>query len=163
MVIIGVDPHKDVLVAVAVDGNGRQLAVREAAARPRGFKTLLAWANGFEQRLRAVEDVRHVAGGFVRFLLAAGEQCEVTADVHVLLRDASTATRLPWQARTVTLVCVGADGVVAQAKTVPEKRDLLDMAGRRDLVLVAWPGQWSQDVHVVDDRKAARAALDTAP
>lgn len=74
MVIIGVDPHKDVLVAVAVDGNGRQLAVREAAARPRGFKTLLSWANGFEQRLWAVEDVRHVAGGFVRFLLAADER-----------------------------------------------------------------------------------------
>ncbi|MGH3857992.1 hypothetical protein [Actinokineospora sp.] len=79
------------------------------------------------------------------------------------LRAASTSTRLPWQARTVTLICVGADGVVAQAKTVPEKRDLLDMARRTDLVLVAWPGQWSQDIYLVDDREAARAALDTAP
>jgi transposase len=75
MVIIGVDPHKDVLVAVAVavDSNGRQLALRNAPARPRGFKSLLGWAAGFEQRLWAVEDVRHVAGGLVRFLLAAGE------------------------------------------------------------------------------------------
>jgi transposase len=73
MVIIGVDPHKDVLVAVVVDGNGRQLALREAPARPRGFASLLGWAGGFEQRLWAVEDVRHVAGGLVRFLLAAGE------------------------------------------------------------------------------------------
>ncbi len=73
MVIIGVDPHKDVLVAVAVDGNGRQLGLRDAAARPRGFKALLSWVGQFEQRLWAVEDVRHVAGGFVRFLLAAGE------------------------------------------------------------------------------------------
>lgn len=73
MVIIGVDPHKDVLVAVAVDGNGRQLALRDAPARPRGYKSLLAWTAQFEQRMWAVEDVRHVAGGFVRFLLAAGE------------------------------------------------------------------------------------------
>lgn len=73
VVIIGVDPHKDVLVAVAVNGNGRQLESRDAAARPRGFKALLAWAGRFEQRTWAVEDVRHVAGGFVRFLLAAGE------------------------------------------------------------------------------------------
>lgn len=73
MVIIGVDPHKDVLVAVAVNGNGRQLALRDAPARPRGYKTLLAWAAEFPDRLWAVEDVRHVAGGFVRFLLAAGE------------------------------------------------------------------------------------------
>jgi transposase len=74
MVVIGVDPHKDVLVAVAVDGNGRQLALRDAPARPRGFRALLAWAGGFEERLWAVEDVRHVAGGLTRFLLAAGEQ-----------------------------------------------------------------------------------------
>ncbi|WP_337824533.1 IS110 family transposase [Amycolatopsis sp. A1MSW2902] len=71
---IGVGPHKNVLAAVAVDGNGRQIAVRETAARPRGFKTLLSWAGRFEQRAWAVEDVRHVAGGLVRFLLAAGEQ-----------------------------------------------------------------------------------------
>ena len=79
------------------------------------------------------------------------------------LRSASNVTRLPWHARTVTLICVDADGVVSQAKTVSEKRDLLDRATGRDLVLVAWPGQWSQDIYVVDDRKAARTALDTAP
>ncbi|WP_436501753.1 hypothetical protein [Actinokineospora sp. HUAS TT18] len=84
------------------------------------------------------------------------------AYTSVGLRDASTAARLPWDGRVVTLICVGADGVVSQAKTVPEKRNLLDMAGSKDLVLVAWPGQWSQDVYVVDDRKAARAALDAA-
>lgn len=66
MVIIGVDPHKDALVAVAVDGYGRQLELRAAPARPRGFKNLLSWASRYEQRTWAVEDVRHVAGGFVR-------------------------------------------------------------------------------------------------
>jgi hypothetical protein len=79
------------------------------------------------------------------------------------LRTASSSTRLPWHGRTVTLICVGADGVVTQAKTVAEKRALLDRATGKDLVLVAWPGQWSQDIYVVDDRKAARAALAAAP
>jgi hypothetical protein len=78
------------------------------------------------------------------------------------LRNASSTSRLPWDGRAVTLICVGADGVVSQAKTVPEKRALLATAGSKDLVLVAWPGQWSQVIYVVDDRKAARAALNAA-
>lgn len=43
-IVIGLDPHKDFLVAVAVDGNGRQLDVKDATARPRGYRALLAWA-----------------------------------------------------------------------------------------------------------------------
>lgn len=78
------------------------------------------------------------------------------------LRAATSASRLPWHARAVTLICVGSDSVVSQAKTVSEKRNLLDMAAGKDLVLVAWPGRWSQDIFVVDDRNAARAALDAA-
>ncbi|WIY82024.1 IS110 family transposase [Propionimicrobium sp. PCR01-08-3] len=72
--MIGLDPHKDVLVAVAVDGNGRQLDVKDATARPRGYRVLLAWARKLGPHRWAVEDVRHVAGGLVRFLLAEDEQ-----------------------------------------------------------------------------------------
>jgi hypothetical protein len=61
------------------------------------------------------------------------------------LRNASSATRLPWLGRSVTLLCVDATGVVRQAKTDSDKRALLDSATNKDLVLVAWPGQWSQD------------------
>ncbi|WP_204985348.1 IS110 family transposase [Micromonospora globbae] len=74
MIVLGVDPHKDLLVVVAVDGNGRQLDVKSAPARPRGVKSLLRWAQQFGERLWAVEDVRHVAGGLMRGLLAADEQ-----------------------------------------------------------------------------------------
>jgi len=49
--------------------------------------------------------------------------------------------------------------VVHQAKTDSEKRALLASATSKDLVLVAWPGQWSQDIYVVDDLRAARAAV----
>jgi predicted GTPase len=61
--------------------------------------------------------------------------------------------------RSVTLVCVDTAGVVHQAKTDSEKRALLDCATSKDLVLVAWPGQWSQEIYVVDDLRAARAAV----
>jgi len=61
--------------------------------------------------------------------------------------------------RSVTLIRVDATGVVYQAKTDSEKRSLLESATSKDLVLVAWPGSWSQDIYVVDDLRAARAAV----
>ena len=75
------------------------------------------------------------------------------------LRSASSAARLPWLGRSVTLLRVDSTGVVEQAKTDSEKRALLETSTSRDLVLVAWPGQWSQEVYVVDDLRAARAAV----
>src|SRR5690349_14160948 len=36
---------------------------------------------------------------------------------------------------------------------------MLGEAEDRDLVLAAWPGQWSQDVFVVDDLKGARVSV----
>jgi hypothetical protein len=75
------------------------------------------------------------------------------------LRSASSAGRLPWLGRSVTVLRVDSTGVVQQAKTDSEKRSLLESATSKDLVLVAWPGQWSQDIYVVDDLRAARAAV----
>jgi hypothetical protein len=75
------------------------------------------------------------------------------------LRNASSATRLPWLGRSVTLLRVDTTGVVHQAKTDSDKRALLDTATSKDLVLVAWPGQWGQDIYVVDDLRAARTGV----
>jgi len=75
------------------------------------------------------------------------------------LRTASSAGSFPWLARLVTLIRVTADGVVTQAKSDAEKRAMVGGADDRDLLLAAWPGDWSQDVFVVDDLKAARLAL----
>ena len=38
-------------------------------------------------------------------------------------------------------------------------RKLLSRATEKDVVLAAWPGQWRQDVFLVDDLQAARDAL----
>jgi hypothetical protein len=59
----------------------------------------------------------------------------------------------------MTLLRIDGTGVVEQANIESEKRALMDSATSKDLVLVAWPGLWSQDIYVVDDLRAARAAV----
>ncbi|MDI5979294.1 hypothetical protein [Amycolatopsis magusensis] len=78
---------------------------------------------------------------------------------NVLLRRTSQNNQFPWQSNLVTLVRVGRDGTVRQAQTDPEKRALVGAARDGDLLLAAWPGEWRQDVFVVDDLRAARLAL----
>lgn len=75
MMVVGVDPHKQSHTAVVVDQLGRRQACKTVRARREGHLQLLAWARGAapDKRVWAVEDVRHVAGGLVRELLAAGE------------------------------------------------------------------------------------------
>ena len=41
---VGVDTHGEVHVACAIDQLGRQLATRQAATRPAGYRALLDWA-----------------------------------------------------------------------------------------------------------------------
>jgi transposase len=76
MMVIGIDPHKQSHTAVAADELGRKKAQRTVRARREGHRELIAWARELAPagRLWAVEDVRHVAGGLIRELLAAGEQ-----------------------------------------------------------------------------------------
>ena len=76
MMVVGVDPHKQTHTAVAVDGLGRKRGQKTVKARRDGHLTLLVWARAqaADQRIWAVEDVRHVAGGLVRDLLGAGER-----------------------------------------------------------------------------------------
>jgi transposase len=75
MMVIGVDPHKHSHTAVAADELGRKKAQKTARARRDGHRELIAWGRQAcpDGRTWAVEDVRHVAGGLVRELLAAGE------------------------------------------------------------------------------------------
>jgi transposase len=74
--VFGVDPHKQSHTAVAVDEVGRKVAHKSVRARREGHRELIAWARAVAPggRRWAVEDVRHVASGLVRELLAAGEQ-----------------------------------------------------------------------------------------
>lgn len=87
---------------------------------------------------------------------------QVVADIGFdgkALRPTSAVESFPWLARLVTLVRVTPNGVATQAKSDAEKRAMLGEADEEDLVLAAWPGEWSQDVFVVDDLKGARASV----
>jgi transposase len=93
---LGVDPHKDTHTVVAVDSTGRQLAQLTVAARSGGHLRLLEWAHGLDrgQPLRwAVEDCRHVAGGLLRDLIAAGEAVVLVPPKLMAACRASARTR----------------------------------------------------------------------
>jgi hypothetical protein len=76
------------------------------------------------------------------------------------LRPASRAP-IPWDSRKVALTRIRRDGGVTMANTLTGKRAMLG-APAGGLILAAWPGQYSQDVFVVDDPKAALDALTPA-
>lgn len=87
---------------------------------------------------------------------------QVVADIGFdgkALRPTSSVQSFPWLAKLVTLVRVTPNGVVTQAKGDAEKRAMLGEADEQDLVLAAWPGEWSQDVFVVVDLKGARVSV----
>ena len=73
MITVGVDTHKDVRVAVALDGLGRRLGTLSVPTSPAGYKELVDWANGFGPLERAgVEGTGSFGSGLARFLRAEG-------------------------------------------------------------------------------------------
>lgn len=75
------------------------------------------------------------------------------------LRHISDQERVLWKMKTLTLLRITPGLEVTQAKKVKEKVAMLMAAGPDDLLLVCWPGKWSQDIFVLDDRERARKAL----
>src|SRR5215216_6456745 len=71
-VAIGVDTHKDVHVAVALDRFGAQLDSREVATTETGYRALLCWALELGVPAFAVEGCGSYGAGLVRFLECAG-------------------------------------------------------------------------------------------
>ncbi|WP_371784183.1 hypothetical protein [Streptosporangium subroseum] len=72
------------------------------------------------------------------------------------MRKTSEQDSFPWASKNVPLILIKG-GSVRYAKDAAAKRALL--ATRGGEILACWPGQWSQDVFHVDDRKAALEAL----
>jgi transposase len=71
-VAIGVDTHKEVHVAVALDALGAQLDSREIATTRDGYGLLLSWARELGVPAFAVEGSGSYGAGLVRFLQRAG-------------------------------------------------------------------------------------------
>jgi transposase len=74
LVIIGVDPHKRTHTASVVEtGTDKVLATLQIDASPAGYRRLLKWASGFEQRRWAVENARGLGRHLAQWLVAREE------------------------------------------------------------------------------------------
>ncbi len=72
-VVLGVDTHLDVHVAVALDGLGRRLGELAVPTTEKGYEGLISWAEGFGRVGSAgVEGTSSYGAGLVRHLRAAG-------------------------------------------------------------------------------------------
>jgi transposase len=72
-VIVGVDTHADVHVAVALDPVGRVLGHSEIVTTPRGYGQLLGWAHGYAAEVTfGVEGTGSYGAGLARYLADAG-------------------------------------------------------------------------------------------
>jgi len=71
-VAIGVDTHKELHVAVALDGLGARLGSREIATTTAGYRGLLSWAQELGVPAFAVEGTGSYGAGLARFLERAG-------------------------------------------------------------------------------------------
>lgn len=72
-VIVGVDTHKEVNVAVALDAQGQFLGVSSVPTTPSGHSSLLRWANHFGPVAKVgIEGTGSFGAGLCRFLRSAG-------------------------------------------------------------------------------------------
>lgn len=81
-------------------------------------------------------------------------------DASSLRRTSDSGDVFPWRARDVPFIQITADGEIRQAQGIGDKRAMLEEAGTNDCLLAAWPGQWRQDVFLIDDRAAAQQGLE---
>jgi transposase len=72
-VVLGVDTHLDVHVAVALDGLGRRLGELAVPTTEKGYESLICWAEGFGRvRGAGVEGTSSYGAGLARHLRAIG-------------------------------------------------------------------------------------------
>jgi hypothetical protein len=98
LVIIGVDPHKRTHTASVVEtGTDKVLATLQIDASLAGYRRLLKWASGFEQRRWAVENARGLGRHLAQWLVAREEVVDdvpstATARVRELSRGGRRKT-----------------------------------------------------------------------
>jgi transposase len=76
MIVLGAYTHKrSHTIAAVAAATGEVFGEKTVQVGARGFASLLVWARGLDgERTWALEDCRHVAGSFERFLIARGER-----------------------------------------------------------------------------------------
>jgi transposase len=74
-ITLGVDTHKDIHVAVALDGLGRRLGTLSIPTTRSGYEELVEWANGFGSLEGVgIEGTGSFGAGLTRFLRSEGAE-----------------------------------------------------------------------------------------
>jgi transposase len=90
MMIIGVDPHKSTHTATAVDPQTNQtVASVRIDASLADYRRLLRWAQEFEHRRWAVENAEGLGRHLSSWLLARGEDVDVSSAATARVRQPS--------------------------------------------------------------------------
>lgn len=154
MIVIGADAHKDTHTVVALDATtGRRLGELTFSTRRGGALEALAWAAGLgeQERVWAIEDVRHVSARLERELIGAGQ-----AAVRVppkLMAGARPAGRQrgksdPIDAEAVALAAIRAgidtlpiarlDGPDLELRRLQDRREQLVSERTREVNRLRW-------------------------
>jgi transposase len=132
MIIIGVDPHKRMHVASAVDpATNRQVAALEIEASLAGYRRLLKWAAGFGERRWAVENAHGFGRHLAQWLLARGEVVEdvpstATARVRELSRGGRRKNDVIDAAAAASVAALQGEANPALAEDITTVLALLD-------------------------------------
>jgi transposase len=139
MIIIGVDPHKRVHTASAVEpAANRLLAALEVEASLAGYRRLLRWAGGFRERRWAVENARGLGRHLAQWLVARGEVVDdvpstATARVRKLSRGGRRKNDVIDAAAAASVAALQGDANPVVAEDLSTVLALLDE--RRDNVV----------------------------
>jgi transposase len=119
-VTVGVDTHGEVHVACALDQLGRQLATRQAATTPIGYRALLDWAQSLgEVEAWGVEGTGCYGAGLARFLDGQGQ---VVLEVN---RPDRSAHRRRGKSDPVDADAAARAVLAGQATAIPKSGDHL--------------------------------------
>jgi transposase len=106
MMVLGADTHKrSHTIAAVAAGTGEVRGEKTVPVGSRGFADLLVWARRRSgERVWALEDCRHVAGSFERFLIARGER--VVRVPTKLMADARRSARERGKSDSIDAIAV---------------------------------------------------------
>jgi transposase len=132
MIIIGVDPHKRVHVASAVDpARNRQVTALQIEASLAGYRRLLKWADKFGERSWAVENAQGLGRHLAQWLLARGEAVEdvastATARVRELSRGGRRKNDVIDAAAAASVAALHGDATPVLAEDITTVLGMLD-------------------------------------
>ena len=132
MIVVGVDAHKEVHVAVAVDDRGRPIEAWEGSNSESSWQELLTWAGQWPDRQWGIEGTGNYGHGLAKHLVSAGEQVyevnpRLTAQARRRARKRDKSDRL--DAMAVARVVLR-DGSELPVVVVEDEAAMLDVMTR---------------------------------